>query len=339
VDKVASLDRKTRADLFRESGARIGDLSPVVIEKDFWVCWLLKQLFTIPELNGWLVFKGGTSLSKCFNLIRRFSEDIDLAVDFERLGYVGERDPRRADLSHTRRGKLLEELQQACQGYISGPFLTALKNRVDEILVNEGWSLAVSEKDANTVEFTYPSALETTLAYIKPQAVMELGTHAEPIPRDVYSIRPFAADHFPKLFKRPACEVTTVMARRTFWEKATILHAEYHRPLDKPMLPRYSRHYADVAEMSRHDVKHQALQDLDLLHQVCLHKDRFYHCGWAHYLDAVPGSFHLVPPNKRISALRRDYQAMQVMFYDQASDFDAMLQILGHLEQEINAAN
>lgn len=336
VDRVAGLDRKTRAELFQESAARIGHLSPVVIEKDFWVCWLLKQLFTLPELEGWLVFKGGTSLSKCFNLIRRFSEDIDLAVNFERLGFSAERDPRRADLSHTRRGKLLDALQRACRQYVAGPFLSTLKGRLEKILSREEWSLVISSEDANTVAFRYPSALETRLAYIKPQVVLELGTHAEPIPRDIYSLKPFAAVHFPELFDRPSCDVTAVVARRTFWEKATILHAEYHRPLDKAMLPRYSRHYADVAEMSQHSVRQEALQDLDLLRQVCVHKDRFYHSAWARYLEAVPGSFHLVPPEKRILSLRRDYQDMQVMFYDHAPEFDAILETLGHLEHEIN---
>ena len=87
-----------RTDLFNETAARLA-IHEVIA--DFWVCWLLKQLFTIPEFEGWLTFKGGTSLSKCFNLIHRFSEDIDLAVDFERLGFTGHKDPRRDDLSYT----------------------------------------------------------------------------------------------------------------------------------------------------------------------------------------------------------------------------------------------
>jgi hypothetical protein len=78
-------------------------LNAVIVEKDFWVCWLLKQLFSIEEFDGRLIFKGGTSLSKCFDLIRRFSEDIDIAVDFEKLGFTGGKDPRQKGLSHSKR--------------------------------------------------------------------------------------------------------------------------------------------------------------------------------------------------------------------------------------------
>jgi len=311
-------------------------LHPVNVEKDFWVCWLLKQLFTIRELTGWLTFKGGTSLSKCFNLIQRFSEDIDLAVNFERLGFTGHKDPRRDDLSYTKRQPLLDEMLAACRMYVAGPFMTFLRTRIAELLGDDGWELEVSSNDANTVEFRYPPAIDTQLDYIRPRIILELGTHAEPIPHDDFSVRPFAADEFPDLFDDPACQVATVLARRTFWEKATILHAEYFRSPEKPLPLRYSRHYADVAVMSRTAVKAEALADLDLLHRVCQHKDRFYHCRWAHYLEARPGGFHLTPRSERLAELRRDYQDMRVMFLAQAPSFDELLAQLSILEREIN---
>jgi hypothetical protein len=326
-----------RSDLFNETATRMG-LNAVVVEKDFWVCWLLKQLFTIKEFDGWLVFKGGTSLLKCFNLIQRFSEDIDLAVDFEKLGFTGTKDPRRANLSHTRRRTLLDEMLVECQHYIAGSFLGILTNRVREVLGQARWVLKVSDADPNTVEFEYPSALGRRLKYVNPRVVLELGTHAEPIPHEAYPLQPFAAEYFPYVFNEPTCSVTTVVARRTFWEKATILHAEYHRPLDKPLLQRCYRHYADVAMMAQATVKREALADLKLLHNVTIHKDRFYHCAWARYLDAKPGSFHLLPRDERLPELRRDYQAMQVMFFKDPLDFETVLQRLMHLERDINSS-
>ncbi|MEI7838126.1 MAG: nucleotidyl transferase AbiEii/AbiGii toxin family protein, partial [Planctomycetota bacterium] len=163
-----------------------------------------------------------------------------------------------------------------------------------------------------------------------------LGTHAEPIPHELYPIRPFAAEHFPKLFVAPTCQVTTMVARRTFWEKATILHAEYHRPLDRPLMPRYSRHYADVAMMAGAPVKDEAMADIDLLRRVVVHKDRFYHCGWARYAEAIPGSFRLLPRDERTADLHRDYQAMQVMFFGPVLAFDEILDRLASLAREIN---
>lgn len=111
MDTVATMPRADRADLFRETSTRMG-LPPVLIEKDFWVCWTLGQLFTDESLREVLLFKGGTSLSKVFHLINRFSEDIDLAVDYAPLGFTGARDPA-SEMPKSRREKLLGEMMDA----------------------------------------------------------------------------------------------------------------------------------------------------------------------------------------------------------------------------------
>lgn len=103
------------------------------------------------------------------------------------------------------------------------------------------------------------------------------------------------------------------------------------------MLPQYSRHYADVGMMARSAVKDEALADLELLHSVVLHKDRFYHSGWAKYLEAKPGTFHLLPRTERLSELRRDHQAMRPMFFGTLMAFDDVLRELTQLETEINS--
>src|SRR6202021_2966088 len=119
-----------RADVFAETADRKG-LADAIVEKDFWVCWILKQLFSMEDLSGRLLFKGGTSLSKIFHAINRFSEDIDLAVDYAALGFTGDRDPRRDDISKTRRAAILTEMMAACQQYIGSEFLDALKARCE----------------------------------------------------------------------------------------------------------------------------------------------------------------------------------------------------------------
>lgn len=334
MDKVAQMDRSDRADLFSETAARMG-LNPVIIEKDFWVCWLLKQLFTIKEFSGRLVFKGGTSLSKCFNLIQRFSEDIDIAVNFEILGFSDAKDPRQADLSHTKRAALLKEMLQTCRSYIADEFLPVLTARIQEILSND-WMLQIDLNDGNIVEFAYPASFETRLDYIRQRVILELGTHAEPVPNENYDIQPYAAEHFPNLFSQPKCSIATVVAKRTFWEKATILHAEYYRPFEKPMPLRYSRHYADVAQMGKARIVDEALQDIDLLKKVTIHKDIFYHCGWARYDLAIPGSFRLTPPHERISAIKQDYRDMTAMFFNEPPDIEDIFRQLSVLERQIN---
>lgn len=337
MDTFARLAREERSELFRLTADQMG-IHPVNVEKDFWVCWLLKHLFTIPAFAGWLVFKGGTSLSKCFNLIQRFSEDIDLAVNFERLGFIGARDPRRADLSRNQRQVLLDEMMEQCRAYVAGAFLESLRERVRSILGDGGWSLAVADADPNTVEFAYPPAIELRLAYIQPHVSLELGTHAEPIPHGSFSIKPFVAERYLARFAEPSLSVEAVVARRTFWEKATILHAEYHRPLDRRMPARYSRHYVDVFMMARSAIRAEAIGDMGLLANVVTHKDRFYPAAWARYQEARPGSFHLMPRDERLADLRADYQSMRTMFIGEAPDFEEVLGELERLEKEINGA-
>lgn len=211
-----------------------------------------------------------------------------------------------------------------------------MNSAVHLILSNDDWQLQINSNDGNIVEFEYPSSISTGLDYIKPHVILELGTHAEPVPNEYYDIEPYAAKNFPKLFSQPKCSVATVVAKRTFWEKATILHAEFHRPLDKPMPLRYSRHYADVAQMSKNKVVDEALEDFELLKRVTSHKDMFYHCGWAKYKQALPGSFHLLPPDERLPAIQKDYREMAAMFFSNPPTFDEIVEQLTALEKQIN---
>jgi hypothetical protein len=312
------MTKRDRADLFAETAERRG-LSEAVVEKDFWVCWTLKQLFAIDALRDRLLFKGGTSLSKIYHAINRFSEDIDLAVDYVALGFTGDRDPRREG-----------------QQYIGSEFIEVLRVRCEEILGNgENWTLSVSEQDRNVVRFQYPTAAPT-LDYIKPQVILELGTHAEFVPRGRFTVHAFAAEEFPALFNEPDVAVTSLLAKRTFWEKATILHAEFYRPAEKALPDRYSRHYYDLAMLAQSPVRGEALADLALLDQVVRHKETFYPSGWARYDLARVGSLRLVPPDERRAALERDYRSMRVMIFGEPPTFDSIIETLAALEKQIN---
>ncbi len=127
MDNVAQLDAAQRKELFSETAVKM-NLLPGLIEKDFWVCWTLQHLFSIPAFQSHLLFKGGTTLSKIFGVIERFSEDIDLAVDWEMLGFTDDRSPLN-DLSTKKRNKLLREMREACRKYIASDFMTAFRGR------------------------------------------------------------------------------------------------------------------------------------------------------------------------------------------------------------------
>jgi hypothetical protein len=193
----------------------------------------------------------------------------------------------------------------ACRSYISGPFVEQIRQRCIEVARKS------SLRPANRLDL--------------PEALVEKD-------RGDFSIRSFAAAEFPHLFEQPDVPVTTLLAKRTFWEKATILHAEFHRPADKAMPGRYSRHYYDVAMMAQRQVKQDAFADLDLLAAVVKHTQTFYPSAWAQYPLAVPSPFRFAPAASRIAALRLDYQEMQVMIFGKPPRFDDILQALAALE-------
>jgi hypothetical protein len=200
-----------------------------------------------------------------------------------------------------------------------------------------GWSLDVSQFDANVVRFRYPASISRSVGYVLPQVVLELGTHAEFVPRDRFVLRAFVAEEFPGLVADADVGVVALLAKRTFWEKVTILHAEHHRPADKTLPGRYSRHYYDVAMLAQGPVKAEALADVKLLAQVVMHKESFYPSAWARYDLARPGTLRVVPAESRVSALRQDYCDMAAMIFGEPPRFGSIMEILAALEQEINA--
>lgn len=334
MNRIAQSSPEKRAEIFGETADRKG-LPEAVVEKDFWVCWMLQQLFSLETFAECLLFKGGTSLSKVFHAIERFSEDIDLAVDYTALGFTGKKDPRQLGISKTQRSRILSEMLTECQRFIAGEFLAELSRHCESVLGPKGhWDLRVSPDDPNIVLFQYPEGSRQPVSYVRPLVVLEMGTHAEFVPRGRFQIRPFAMEEFPLLGN--GCEITVLLAKRTFWEKVTILHAEFHRPVEKQTPHRYSRHYYDVAMLAKGPVKDEALADLELLSRVVRHKRDFYPAAWASYETAQPGALRLAPRKERVTALVQDYHQMGVMIFGEQPSWDAVLSGLEVLEEELN---
>lgn len=334
MNEIAKSSAARRAEIFGETAAR-RLLPEAVVEKDFWVCWMLQQVFSLESFKERLLFKGGTSLSKVFHAIERFSEDIDLAVDYAALGFVGDRDPRQPDISKTKRTRILEEMLAECQRFIANEFIAELSKDCEAVLGPQGpWELHVSEEDPHIVLFRYPEGSRQPVSYVRPVVLLEMGTHAEFVPRGTFPITSFVVEEFPKLGN--AYEVSALLAKRTFWEKLTILHAEFHRPLEKPTPRRYSRHYYDVAMLARGPVKDEALADLELLPSVVRHKQAFYPAAWASYETATLRGIRLYPREERIEALRQDYAQMGVMMFGEPPAFEEILGEIKALEERLN---
>jgi len=323
--------------LFQEVESLTG-IKPLMSEKDAWVCWTLRQLFDLPDARAHFIFKGGTSLSKVWKVIQRFSEDIDISLSREWLGFTGERDPESAS-SRKQRTRLLDELSVACAEKLRTEVAPALHQRFAAALGPTGWSLVVAPDDPQTLLFAYPSAFsaDAGAAYIRPVVKIECGARSDRWPVAEQSLAPYIAEAFPAAFPDATFHVPVLDIERTFWEKATILHAEAHRPADKATPDRFSRHYADLVALASYPVGEAALSRDDLRARVVAHKQVFFPAAWASYESAVPGTFKLIPPAPRIDVLAADYRAMQDMFFRPPPSWEQIVATLRQLETRINA--
>ena len=320
--------------LYIEQAAIRRSLSPVIMEKDFWVCWLLGILFE-SEFAADLVFKGGTSLSKVFGVIDRFSEDIDLSLSPQFLNLP------EAGTSRNQANKWMAKAEAACGQAVQNLITPVLEAATIEALGDRGqaWFEFLTDPATHSpvLLFHYPSTQPDGLAYLRRSVKLEFGSLTDQQPTGRHPVMPWIADVLPEAFADWKCEVVALEVQRTFWEKATILHTEYHRPADKPTPDRFSRHYADTAALATHSDAIKAVGDNELRSRVAHWKSRFFGSSWARYDEAVSGSFRLVPPLARLSSLRQDYQAMRDMYLSEPASFDDILTTLATLESRINS--
>ncbi len=324
MDNITRLSPEERSQVFSETSARMGTTA-VVIEKDFWVCWVLEKIFVAKNLRNKLLFKGGTSLSKVYKVIERFSEDIDLILDWN---LVSNENPNLVR-SKNKQNTFNRQINEYAQGYIASQLLPEL-----EALYAPICQLEIDQKDPHCVNISYPKAFNDS--YIRPEVRLEIGPLASWQPNREFTITSYAAEYFPGLFSNGEISVRAIEGKRTFWEKATILHQETHRPEGKLQPSRYSRHYYDLAMLARSEIRDQALSDLGLLKDVVVFKEKFYPVSWAHYETAVPGLLQLIPPERVRQSLVKDYQAMQDMIFGYKPSISEIFDVLAELEGQIN---
>ncbi|MEY8828915.1 nucleotidyl transferase AbiEii/AbiGii toxin family protein [Sedimentitalea sp. XS_ASV28] len=334
MDRFANDTPEHRDEAFGQAAAELG-FAKAIVEKDFWVCWSLHHLFALPSFGDHLIFKGGTSLSKAYDVIHRFSEDVDLSLDRTQLGFEGDRDPENPDLSSGKRKSLLQDLQDAAEATVAGPLLDEI-NAVFSASLELPFSLTIDEDDPQTVLFAYPSLRADSDSYIQPVIRFEFGARGAQLPAEQRPIVAYVQQAFPDLPGLNAVDARTLGIERTFWEKATILHMLFHQDEQKPLADRMSRHYYDMAQLIGHDAKARALAHIYLLDEVGHHKSVFFKAAWARYEDAKPGSLRLLPNEKLEAALRRDYAGMREMIIGDAPSFDDVMSAIAGLEAEIN---
>lgn len=307
--------------------ARKENISEAVVEKDYWVTYFLDYLFNENKWKEYFTFKGGTSLSKCFEIIQRFSEDIDLILDWRVLGY----DKLEPWLirSNTKQDKFNKEINEKTERFLKEDFLTELVKDFSQ----EDFEFEIDSLDPQTILFSYPKIFDSN--YLSQTIRLEIGSLAAWTPATNISIIPIIGDAYANIFKEKT-NLRTVSVERTFWEKATILHHEANRPESSKMPHRYARHYYDMYKIANSKYKDKAIKDKELLRKVTEFKMKFYPRKWAKYEDAMDSKLRLVPDKFRFLELENDYKAMSEMIYGEYPSFEEIIKILKELETEIN---
>jgi hypothetical protein len=340
--KAAPEDRR---DVFLGAARRIGTPAQNV-EKDFWVCWTLDALFNgFPEGHPRLLFKGGTSLSKAYSLISRFSEDIDVTVFRDDIGHAASVEELEA-LSRKKRQAKLDAIKDACRDYIEHTLFPQLSALAREALSEAGIdshpaSMVIDDQDPDgqTLLFWYPSVTAPADTYIRPAVKIESGAKSALEPHCVIAVRPDVSKEVPGISLEVA-NVTTVLAERTFWDKVIILHGlrRWHenRGVLRSQGQRVSRHYYDVHRMMRSDAVAAAINDHVLASDCVRHARMFFGSPDLGLDTAAPGTFTLGPTGNMLADLRRDYERMAGMIIGDVPEFDDVIQSVRELERRVN---
>ena len=251
--------------------------------------------------------------------------DIDLILDWNT---VTQDNPLLAR-SNSQQNKFNQSLNDSAHEFMQGEILPRLNELLQPICQCD-----LDNTSKLIIQVNYPAVFNDL--YLRPQILLEIGPLAAWLPFGEYAITPFAAEIFPQLFTHATCQVKAIVAERTFWEKATILHHEANRPADSNLPLRYSRHYYDLAMLASSPIKSSALDGFNLLNDVVEFKQKFYPRNWAKYEECLTGNLKLSPPDHRMKMLQDDYRQMRAMIFGNYPDFSDILDKLQQLENEIN---
>ncbi len=309
--------RKIYQDVSNEIG-----VPPQAVEKDVWVTLMLKMVFS-SELAKHFIFKGGTSLSKAFDLIKRFSEDIDLGIDRRYLGFEG-------DLS---KGQI-RKLRRTCHTFVSEELIELLKKQLNEYRVDESlYELAVentqiSDQDPETILVKYKSLYEEDeIPYLQPKVKIEVSSRSLIEPYQEVELQSWIAEQYPDAsFTGGAFQVSTTDPQKTFLEKLILLHEEFQKPTEKVRHFRMSRHFYDIGQILKTEFGKSALKNQELFESIVAHRKVLTPIKTTDYDILTLESLKVVPPGEHLDNFKTDYKEMTAtMIQGVSGDFEALL--------------
>lgn len=328
MERIIKLNKERRQTLF-ETTAKMMKISSVVVEKDFWVCVVLDYLMNISKYKDYFIFKGGTSLSKCYDVIDRFSEDIDLVIKWDKLGFKEDDVLLNRSKSQDYKFETIMNNKGAyfIQNVLKDDLVTNLASSIDEMRIES------DPNDPMILLVYYPTTYKNN--YIQQAVRLEIGPVSAITPTEYSQIEPYCFKCFNDDNKRPF-KVRIITIARTFWEKILILYTECNRPTDKKTPDRYSRHYYDVYMIYTSKYFKEIIRDKNLFEDVRRFKSKYYRNSWSNIENVTLNSIRLIPSEKRLETIKDDYQKMADMFFRTPPSFEDLLVGLRELEEELN---
>jgi predicted nucleotidyltransferase component of viral defense system len=309
------------------------NLPQAIIEKDVWVTAVLRALFALPYAEN-LSFKGGTSLNKCYNLIARFSEDVDIAINREYFGFLGN--------TFTIR-QISKGLRKTTCKFIRNHLRFDLENQMQVSGISADlFSVKMNVTPVTTIDpekvFVEYKSVFNPNPYIKNVVIVEIGGRSMKEPLQKVEIQSFIDKYFPQAtFAEHPYEVNVVVPERTFIEKICLLHEEFAKPGEQVRVERMSRHLYDLVQIMDTPVAEKALSDKYLYNSILEHRRIFVALRGFDYATLAPKTISIVPPDHVIDLWKADYEVMQrTMIYGKSLPFNKLLDKIKQLNERIN---
>ena len=309
-------------------------LFPQIIEKDLWITTVLQLIFSLPFADK-LVFKGGTSLSKVWNLTKRFSEDLDMAVDREMFGLQGDLTIRQ-----------IKKLRKQSSLFVKELFCSELQKKFEKHELHNIFS--IKPQPDGDGDKTYPEprkifirykSLFDDMAYLKSEIVLEIGARSLFEPTQKYEIKSMISENLNIETNIENNQINTAVPEKTFIEKAFLLH-EIFTCGGKMLADRKSRHLYDLEKMMDKDFARKAITDDNLWETIRHHREKFTHINGVDYSQDIRLGMCLIPPEQVIDNWRQDYETMQrTMIYEESLTFDELMGRIKQLEEMMKNAN
>ena len=334
VETFLSLANSDRREALEVAAAKTGRPAHI-LEKDVWVVWALRSLFESPYGKN-LVFKGGTSLSKAYGIIRRFSEDVDITYDIRALApdLVGT-DPDPIPPNGNQRKKWAKEISSLLPVWVAESVVPLIQSNLDE----QGLTARIELPGDGNLRLHYEAATKTS-SYVLPAVLLEFGARSTGEPSEVVRIECDAASAIPSVMF-PEASARVMRPERTFWEKATAMHVYCLRGQYRG--DRFARHWYDLARLQDAGIVESALRDRSIPEAVAVHKAAFFRerdrdGDQIDYQAAINGALRLVPEAEVSTELKADYDRMvdEAMFFEEVASFDALMEQVQSIQDQVN---